>query len=106
MQLIVVSKFILAIRRSDQRNRAVESRFSQFAGSGLEIPTFAGDMGQLLDHGSLESEEPKKENSRDGNEGSFAGTRLRLDHLSMDSKAPASATGSTSSEGSEVRPRP
>ena len=62
VQTIIISRFILSLRRADQRNRTVPSNLSQFAASGIGMPSFgniSGEMGGPLDHGPDEAEEPQ-----------------------------------------------
>ena len=49
-QTIVISRFILNLRRSDQKNRAVETQFSLFTSPAIQVPTreLVNDMGQPL----------------------------------------------------------
>ena len=57
---IIISRFILNLRRSDRKNSTLESRFSRFAISGFRVPNldgFIGEMGQPLDHGFHDSDE-------------------------------------------------
>lgn len=95
MKTIIISRFILALRRSDQKNRTVESRFSQFAASGIRVPSnggFVGEMGQLLDHGLLEAEEHDGE--RDGDATDIGPVRTHgIEHPPLDIADPGSMAG-------------
>lgn len=57
--MIVISRFILNLLRSDQRGRPLESQYSRFAaGYDIHLPTgggFGGEMGLPLDHGLRDS---------------------------------------------------
>ena len=64
-QIIIISRFILNIRRSDQKNRTVESNLSHFATSQASIQIWSlehvvSEMGQPLDHGFEEAEEQQE----------------------------------------------
>ena len=57
--MIVISRFILNLLRSDQRDRPLESRYSHFAAAyDIHLPAgggFGGEMGLPLDHGLRDS---------------------------------------------------
>ena len=51
---IIISRFILDLRRSDLKARAADSHFSHFMATGIQFPTIAAiaeEMGQTLEHG-------------------------------------------------------
>lgn len=65
---MIISRFILNLRRSDRKNQAVESRFSRFAASGFHVQTlegFIGEMGQPLDHGFRDQNELDEDHDGD-----------------------------------------
>ena len=59
---ITISRFILNLRRSAEKGRTADSRFSHFSASRFRVPSFAefvGEMGQPLDYGVEDAEEPQ-----------------------------------------------
>ena len=77
-QTIIISRFILNLRRSDQKNRTVTSNLSHFAASGFGMPSFGNmvsEMGGPLDHGPDEAEEPQEDPSIDVVEAGPSGTQ-------------------------------
>ena len=70
LPMIIISRFILHLRRSDQNARTVASRPSRFNPSGLHITVsaggFIGDLGQPLDHGFDVQEQPDEDHIHDG----------------------------------------
>ena len=99
MQTIIISRFMLALRRSDQKSRTVESRFSQFAASRIHVQTingFVGEMGQLLDHGLLEAEEHDGGRDEDAIDTGPARTCGNTEHPPRDIAVSRSAAGSCS----------
>ena len=77
-QMIIISRFILNLRRADQKNRTLTSNLSHFAASGVGMPSFgniSGEMGGPLDHGPDEAEEPQGGPSDDVMEAGPSGTQ-------------------------------
>ena len=65
---IIISRFILNLRRANERYRTVESHFSRFTMPEFQIQTagrFIGEMGFPLDHSSQEPEDEIQEQNRD-----------------------------------------
>ena len=76
--MILISRFILNLRRADQRNRSVESRFSRFAPSELfvtsHIDIIVEEMGQPLLYDVDAAEEYLVDHEREGSEAVLAQT--------------------------------
>ena len=76
--MIIISRFILNLRRADQKNRTVTSNLSYLAASGIGMPSFGnvlGEMGGPLDHGADEAEVPEEGWSIDVAEAGPSGTQ-------------------------------
>ena len=63
LPIMIISRFILHLRRSEQNAQAISSRPSQVALPDIPISFdtggFIGDMGQTLDHSFRDHEEPE-----------------------------------------------
>ena len=57
LQIIIISRFLLNLRRSERKNQAVSINLSQVP--TLYVGSLVNDMGNPLDHGFNEPEEPR-----------------------------------------------
>ena len=76
--MTIISSFILNLRRSDQKNRTVTSNLSQFAASGIGMPSFGNvvsEMGGPLDHGHDDDEESQEGSFHDVMEAGLSSTQ-------------------------------
>ena len=76
--MIIISRFILNLRRADQKNRTLTSNLSHFTTSGIGMPSFGNmvnEMGGPLDHGSDEAEVPEEGPFSNATEAGPSGTQ-------------------------------
>ena len=76
--MIIISRFILNLRRADQKNRTVTSNPSHLAASGIGMPSFGnvlGEMGGPLDYAAGEAEMPEEGSFDDVMEAGRSGTQ-------------------------------